>query len=221
MINNCEEEIILGAFEKYSKEILFSEIKSHKSYARMFHKFESEVLYSLVRNQKPKKILEMGCYHGQTSNILIKAILSNGINCELISSDLLDYSKYMDYDNGQTSRKLILGDSKITITKEIGEIDFLFIDSDHTYDFAKWYCDVVIPLVKKGSFVMVHDWEGIEGDKDDEFRSIIENAINNGMLKRCMNLMEYTKSHPNLSLTPRCFRYAVGDRNPSEILIRI
>lgn len=220
-MSNKETEFILGAWKKYSSEIIFNEIKNHKSYWRMFHKFESEVLYSLIREIKPKNLLELGCWEGFTSLIMMKAIRANNTPATFTSSDLKDQSKYMDYDDGVTSRRLIVGDSKQTIDSKIGELDFLFIDSDHTYDFAKWYCNTVVPLVKKGCFVMVHDWEGIEGDKDDEFRSIIENAINVGTLKRCMNLMEHTKKNLYLSLTPGIVRYAAGDRNPSEILIRM
>jgi regulator of extracellular matrix RemA (YlzA/DUF370 family) len=220
-MNNKDMELILGYWNEYKSEIIFSEIIKHKSYRRMYHKLESEVLYSLIRGQKPKNLLELGCFDGFTSLIMIRAVQTNKIPAKFISSDLRDQSQYMDYDDGTTSRRLIVGDSKQTIDSKIGELDFLLVDSDHTYDFAKWYCNVVFPFVKKGCFIMVHDWEGIEGDKDDEFRSIIENAINVGTVKRCMNLMEYTKKNPHLSLTPGRFKYAVGDRSPTEILIKL
>jgi cephalosporin hydroxylase len=220
-MNSLDASSIINKWKMYSKEISFKEIQSHKSYARMFHKFETEILYSLIRSEKPQRILELGCFHGQTSNIIINAIVKNNTPCELISSDLLDHSAYMDYNDEVTSRRLVVGDSKETITSDFGKIDFLFIDSDHTYDFAQWYCKTCVPLVEIGSYVLIHDWEGVDGDKDDEFKSVIENAVNTGKLKRCMNLMEYVKSNPHLSLTPKTIRYAKGDRSPTEVLRKI
>jgi regulator of extracellular matrix RemA (YlzA/DUF370 family) len=214
-------EIILNAWKQYGKEIIYSELIKRLSFGNMFNQFESEVLYAIVRDQKPTNILEMGCFNGFTSQIIIDAMKANNNPSRLISSDLLETSKFIDYHDGTTSRTLIIGDSKATIDSSIGDIDFLFIDSDHTYDFAKWYCSVIIPMVKRGCFVMVHDWEGIEGDSDGEFKSIIENAVNIGTLKRCINLMEYVKKNRHLSSTPNNIGYAIGDRSPSEILVRI
>jgi hypothetical protein len=214
-------EEIINIWKKYGNEFVYDNSKLNKSFANMFNKFESEVLYSLVRSSSPSNILELGSYNGFTSHIIIEAIKKNNIKCKLTSSDLRSESKWIDYDDGISSRTLIIGDSQKTISSDIGELDFLFIDSDHTYEFAKWYCSNIIPLVKSGSFIMIHDWEGIEGDNDGEFKSVIENAVNTGMVKRCINLMEYTKVNTYLSSTPNEISYAKGDRNPSEILIKL
>ncbi len=212
---------IIKIWEEYGKNFKYDDAKRNKSFANMFHRFESEVLYSIVRSCKATNILELGSYNGFTSTIIIDAMKKNSIKSRLISSDLRSESAWIDYDDGMTSRKLIVGDSTKEINKDIGEIDFLFIYSDHTYEFASWYCNDIIPLVKSGSYIMIHDWEGYEGDNDGEFKCVIENAVNKGIARRCINLMEYTKLNTHLSSTPNEILYAKGDRNPSEILIKL
>lgn len=39
-----------------------------------------------------------------------------------------------------------------------GEIDFLFIDGDHSYEAVKLDCELWLPLLKSGGYVAFHDY---------------------------------------------------------------
>jgi predicted O-methyltransferase YrrM len=49
-----------------------------------------------------------------------------------------------------------LGDATRTI-HNAPDFDYLFIDSDHSAGFARWYCKELLPKVKPGVVVSVHD----------------------------------------------------------------
>lgn len=50
----------------------------------------------------------------------------------------------------------VAGDAKETI-RTAPDFDYLFIDSDHSASFARWYADVLLPRVRPGVVVSVHD----------------------------------------------------------------
>jgi predicted O-methyltransferase YrrM len=50
----------------------------------------------------------------------------------------------------------VVGDAKETI-RTAHDFDYLFIDSDHSAPFARWYADTLLPRVRPGVVVSVHD----------------------------------------------------------------
>ena len=50
----------------------------------------------------------------------------------------------------------LLNEGFQTIIKELS-LDYLFIDSDHTPEFAAWYVEKLFPRVKSGMIVSIHD----------------------------------------------------------------
>jgi hypothetical protein len=103
----------------------------------------SYILYLFIREYKPKKIIEMSPDKGWSSFIMINAIKDENYDIEYFKSyDIVNSinSTYFELFNNILNDKyeFILGDAKKTLT--INEnIDLFFIDSDHSYSFAKWY----------------------------------------------------------------------------------
>jgi len=127
-------------------------------------------IYSLIRNRKPKIILETGVLHGLTSAWILKAIKDNNygklISIDLPRRDWIDYFGKKPFgpggdaefeieeqepgwvipENLLDSWNLFLGPSSKYLEKIINEnknIDLFIHDSDHSYEVMKFECDLV------------------------------------------------------------------------------
>jgi predicted O-methyltransferase YrrM len=138
--------------------------------------FESEFLQLLkiLKDMNVQNILEIGTARGGTLFCFCKVLPTN--SC-IISIDLPFYGipKYEKYDNlilnvinrfKKTSQELHLirssshSEETLIKVKEIlkqRELDFLFIDGDHSYEGTKMDFDMYSPLVKKGGIIAIHD----------------------------------------------------------------
>lgn len=123
---------------------------------------DAEVLYSMVRRFRPRKILEIGS--GNSTYISAKAAVRNkaeGAECELVCIE--------PFPNA-VLRKGFEGLSRLTAEpvqrvplaefESLGENDILFIDSSHVLkigsDVQRIYLEV-LPVLKKGVIVHIHD----------------------------------------------------------------
>ncbi len=164
---------------------------------------EISKLLIILKENKPKNILEIGTARGGTLFCFCKILQENGI---IISIDLPQgkfgggypvwkipfYSSFVkppqkihlirdDSHKNRTLEKLkiILGNEKI---------DFLFIDSDHTYEGVKKDFQMYESFVKKGGMIGFHDiilhssksecevdkfWDEIK--KEYKYREIVKN----------------------------------------------
>ena len=76
-----------------------------------------------------------------------------------------EWSSKHDRKEGKIQRELILGDVKKTLTEELlSKLDFLLIDSDHSYEFGMWYSKLLKDIIKPGTFILVHDWPQYASD---------------------------------------------------------
>jgi predicted O-methyltransferase YrrM len=152
------KEVIINAWKQYSKEFDFNKANEIQRGNNQFHITESEFLYSLIRHIKPSKILEVSPDEGFTTVIILEALEMNNIPSKLFSFDVHDKSLKHNKSDGIITRELILGDAKETITDSLlQEVDFILVDSDHSYNFGKWYSKK-FRVVKPGIFIMIHDW---------------------------------------------------------------
>jgi hypothetical protein len=126
-----------------------------------FRSGDAEILYSMVRNKQPKKIIEIGCGH---STLLIQHAINwnkktNSIyECEHICIE--------PYENLWLSKLKInvirekVEDLSIDLFTSLGENDILFIDSTHIIrpqgDVLFEYLEI-LPNLKSGVIVHVHD----------------------------------------------------------------
>ena len=131
-------------------------------------KEEFSLLLDRFQNLKPKNILEIGTANGGTLLLFIKLSYPEA---RIVSIDLPNgkfgggYSKwriplYKSFKN--KSVFLIRKNSQIKSTlqevrKIFNEVDFLFIDADHTYEGVKRDFELYAPLVKKGGIIAFHD----------------------------------------------------------------
>ncbi len=146
----------------------------HKSWVRRLRPYQimSEItaLLRIVQESNPKVIVEIGTRGGGTLFLFARTTNSE----KIISIDLPEgpfgggYPFWMVPFFKSFGRKqvihLIRADShseealgKLKTQLKGGEVDFLFIDGDHTYHGVKQDFHMYSPLVRKGGIVAFHD----------------------------------------------------------------
>ncbi len=123
-------------------------------------KDDLRVLLPLIDQIKPTRILEIGAWRGNSARMWIEAFNPVGfITIEKDSYEDLGATRIPDeighqmwYDTDSHDSK-VLDDLKIYMP----EVDFLFIDGDHSFDGAMKDYDMYSPLVRKGGIVVLHD----------------------------------------------------------------
>lgn len=133
-------------------------------------KSEISALCTIVKDMRPKRIVEIGSYTGATIFLFSRI----GKPEKLVSIDLPGGSFGGGYpfwkmplykslgDRGVV--RLIRADShseetlgKLRSALNDSQIDFLFIDGDHTYQGVKQDFEMYSPLVRKGGVIAFHD----------------------------------------------------------------
>lgn len=117
------------------------------------------ILYSMIREFKPKKIFEIGS--GESSKIIAQAKNTNKNNCSYMIIDPYPGKYILDKEvryNKLIKKRVELTDPRIF--DELGKNDILFIDSSHTSkigsDVNFLYLDV-LPRLKPGVIIHIHD----------------------------------------------------------------
>ena len=139
------------------------------------NQFQSEFkeFADFVKQHNPKIIVEIGTKKGGSFFIwarylrpkhLISIDLPGGIHGGGFVKQKIPFMKYFLADLKDSSISIILGDSHSAVTLEKlqtilngNEIDFLFIDGDHTYQGVKSDFEMYKNLVKKGGLIAFHD----------------------------------------------------------------
>jgi len=122
-----------------------------------FDDIEREVTYLLIREYRPSTVVEISPGGGWSTSWILNAIRDNGRG-KLCSYDLVDHcTKTVPRDLSESRWVFIKGDVKKNIETLSDEIDYLFLDSDHSADFAHWYIRNVFPRLRSGSPVSIHD----------------------------------------------------------------
>ena len=162
-----DDDFLKNINYKISKNNIFKKRNFESIYELSVYR---NFIYSLIRNRKPKIILETGVLHGLTSAWILKAIKDNGYG-SLISIDLprRDWFEHFGKkpfgpggdaefeieeqkpgwiipDNLHESWSLHLGPSSKYLEKIIKnntEIELFIHDSDHSYEVMKFECDLV------------------------------------------------------------------------------
>ena len=133
----------------------------------MLDDIEAEITYLLIRDRNPKVIIEMSPNGGWSTTWILQALRDNGSEGQLWSYDLHDTStKLVPKQLAHGRWHFILGDVRQTI-QHLPDFDYLFIDSDHTQEFAEWYVPILLGRARLGCTVSVHDIFGTAALSDE------------------------------------------------------
>jgi predicted O-methyltransferase YrrM len=129
----------------------------------------------LLKNRKPKKIMEIGTSRGGTLFLLTRAAAPDAkiisvsyqvekiyVMCEKQWAKLIKVFPREKQDlhivNGNSHNKATFLEAKKLLKND--KLDVLFIDADHTYSGVKTDYTMYSSLVKKGGIIAFHDISG-------------------------------------------------------------
>lgn len=122
-----------------------------------FDDLEAEITYLLVRAYRPRTIVEIAPDRGWSTTWLLSAVRDNQAG-HVYSYDLYDYSKRaVPNELAQSRWTLTLGDVTQPPDRLPGTIDYLFLDGPHSAPFAEWYLERLLPRLRPGTPVGIHD----------------------------------------------------------------
>lgn len=122
-----------------------------------FDDIEAEITYLLIREFKPQTVVEISPADGWSTSWILNALKDNGSG-KLYSYDLVDNAtKNIPLPLAKDRWTFCAGDIKKNIDKLPEKIDYLFIDSDHSAEFAAWYIENIFSRLERGTPVSVHD----------------------------------------------------------------
>lgn len=115
-------------------------------------------LVELIKDQKPKNIVEVGFNMGHSACLILNNIPEDSY---LTTFDICKYGYEIEcyeilkkYFN---NIELVIGDSFETLKNIDGEIDFAFIDGNHAYEFVKSDVKNVKPKIKSSGMLLFDD----------------------------------------------------------------
>jgi predicted O-methyltransferase YrrM len=122
---------------------------------------EAEITYLLLRHYCPETVVEVSPCDGWSTCWILHALRDNGAG-HLHSYDLHDRATRNVPTGLSAHWELHKGDARAARFPD--RIDYLFVDSDHSAEFAHWYIDTLISRLTPGTPVSVHDvFGGAEG----------------------------------------------------------
>jgi predicted O-methyltransferase YrrM len=156
--------------------------------------FELKVICALIQQLQPQNVFEIGTFEGRTT---LNMALNTGIDARIYTLDLpqqeLDKTK-MDIEAGEvmyvqkaesgirfknhpSAGKIqqLFGDSAtFDYSDYVGQMDVVFIDGSHAYDYVLSDTKNAFTLVRPGGTILWHDytnWEGVRRALNDYYLS--------------------------------------------------
>mgnify|MGYP006921280516 CR=1 FL=1 len=127
----------------------------------LYSDFDGKVLYSTVRMNKPKTILDFAPREGKTLSLIVEALLKNktkDITYIVCEKDIAYLNKIKSWtEQYKEEIKFIYIENIIDGLSIIKSylFDFIFIDANHDFVLADWYIDNIFPLAI--GYIHIHD----------------------------------------------------------------
>lgn len=128
------------------------------------HRFDPEssaILYSVLREFKPKNCLSIGTWEGGSVCVIMAALLKNENEFSFTASEILDDKRANTQQHCLAKNgvaPIMIGDITQNLDKVPDELDFLFVDTNHDLETTVWIFKNVVLRLKKGALLAMHDW---------------------------------------------------------------
>ena len=171
-----------------------------------------EILYLMIREHRPKTIVEISPDKGYSTYVICSAMNDNEMG-HLWSYDLnIEHVHELEVYNPIAGKHVKYAENSTFIEGDVkeqyvpDEIDYLFLDSDHSYEFADWYIENLFPKVKPGGLISIDDmWQ--KGGEFYHYQDGIDPAI-----RESRRIEEFLKEN-NLDLPFSCERHCKDIRD--------
>lgn len=120
--------------------------------------FELARLVEMFESVKPKRVLEVGCWHGGT----LWHWLQPGVTVVAIDDEMRGLADWQDWAKETDATLIALqGMSQaagiVEAARHRGPYDFVFIDAGHTYEEVRQDVGNYLPMVAPGGILALHD----------------------------------------------------------------
>jgi len=120
-------------------------------YNAVFMSQDVELLYSIVRHFRSKLVIEIGS--GHSTSFVSQAMSRNGVG-RILS---IDPVPRRSLPKRVESLKMKMEDVSRNVYTSLEAGDILFIDAWHTREIANYYTQHILPLLKSGVLIHIHD----------------------------------------------------------------
>jgi len=119
---------------------------------------EGQVLYALIRATEPKTLMEIGTHYGASTTHIAAALDKNRLTAKVTSIDKREDAGSMIPKVLQRRVEIKNADG-INVLKRAknNSIDFIYEDSDHSYETCQQVAELAQKKLKPGGFLVVHD----------------------------------------------------------------
>jgi predicted O-methyltransferase YrrM len=146
--------------------------------------FDFQDIYdaAIGRAANGAKFVECGAYLGRSTVYMGTQIASSGKTIAFDSIDNFTFNVTPDQTNTFISNSPAAGKVNLVIADQLaqaatyddGSLDFVFLDSDHTYDGTSKAIQAFLPKMKSGGVLGGHDCE-VRGNFPDVIRAVRDN----------------------------------------------
>ena len=128
-----------------------------------YDRFDMSVLAGMINRFGVNKVIECAPHRGWSTTVIQIALPRD---CRHKSFDITDYQsdirRAVERHTTLKNWSFTLGDFKQEVEAEndfLADVDLLFIDADHSQEFARWYLDEarLFDKLKPGALAHVHD----------------------------------------------------------------
>lgn len=153
--------LAVGLYRTFADELrdVVDELRGFSA-KRQLDDIEAELTYLLLRHHRPATVLELGTFHGWSTNWLLRALRDNGragSGGHLYSFDRVGHVRHNVATELTEHWTFVAGDVRETLPNVPDDVGYLFVDADHGARFARWYLAELFPLMPAGVPVSVHD----------------------------------------------------------------
>lgn len=192
----------------------------------MYDWIEGQILYLLIRLEKPEVVVEISPAYGYTTGFILLAMNTNRTGV-LLSFDLDERfhrqarSTFVSAGIDHGRRRSFVGDVRGLTPHIPRDVDLLFMDSDHSASFASWYLTELAPRVPAGGLLHVHDvlrygvppHQGDQGEGEVLDAYLRERGIPE---QRYLYVSEFVRTQPLRPEPLRSLeRYPFGPKSPT------
>jgi predicted O-methyltransferase YrrM len=141
-----------------------SRLQKVKDFPRAF-RFYVLTLYEIIKESKPRNVIEIGTQKGQSTKSILLAMGENKYGklisidhknrSTILDAEFSDLKTYWDFIQGNSHLEEVFNKTKKELNGELADI--LFLDGDHKMPGVGQDFDEYTKLLKPGGILIMHD----------------------------------------------------------------